>query len=127
MITFLCALTPRQWARAHHRAPDGVSATPPEGYARAGLYEGRDQLWLVQYAGNRAYRYWSYAGLWMPPAGDATREDLLEMALNERAEAERLQAAARALIARAERHALNAERLFNDALVGADDDTSQGA
>jgi hypothetical protein len=117
MITFLCGLTPAQWGFVNIHEPTGTTQTKPEGYRRAGLYEGKDTFWLIQYAAH-VYRYWNYGDVIDPPVNGQEREELLEVALQSIEEAAHLREHAEQLLDEAARLEQIASESFNSAFIG---------
>jgi len=108
-MQLLCRLTPDQWQHVNALPPCGVvltaggasqrlGNTPPDltGYEGAGLYEGDDALWIVQYiqeAGVKMLRLWRYVDSFSP-VGEPTLSELLELASEALDAARRLELAA---------------------------------
>jgi hypothetical protein len=114
MLTSLCTLTPDQWRFVHQFEPAGITANCPDGYYRAGLYEGKDVLWLIQKNGGCTYRYWAYSDVFRLSIKLSAMRDEFEIAQKARDQAVRLRQHAEELLNEADR----LERLANETLNG---------
>lgn len=117
MVDFLCGLTATQWARIHHEPPTGITPHTPDGYQRAGLYEGHQNFWLIQRAGS-GYRFWNYSHVLTPPVDGQDYDEMLEVAVKARWQAQHLRQQAETLLEEAARLDAVACEVFNQALIG---------